>query len=364
MIIPKRVPLSRQTANSLEQEILNLRWETRLPGYRTLCKELKVSRKTLVAALEILTRRKLLLPPNGTRARLINPDFVKDHHSQPSHKRRILIIITNSSFLENDEKKNSLLGEIHASFQEKNWQCRFMDTEEISYQPKARLKQLHQDHPKARWLIDMPSYETTKWCVRNNIRAIAYGGVLGRVKLPCVGASLSALLIQAHQYLHSIGHQRIVALIERPSSDAIERYANYLLNQNIVFRENYHIPKLENMTPTKFQSLLENLFSITPPTAVIISNNKQLIALLGFCIRRNIRIPEDLSIVLSNDLPHKEWFLPGISYFSRDRDREVQAITSYIEHYPIKTPKPMIIPRKFVDKGSVLPPIQKTDWSI
>ncbi|MGB0992035.1 MAG: substrate-binding domain-containing protein [Akkermansiaceae bacterium] len=230
-----------------------------------------------------------------------------------------------------------------------------MDTEEISHHPKEQLEKLHRHNPNARWLIDNPSYETVKWCVRKNIRAVAYGGTMKRIKIPCVGSSLSGLLMQTHQYFQSIGHKRIVHLIERPSEISINIYERYLKKQHLTFRKNYHLPNIDEITAKGFHKMLEGLFSITPPTAIMVSSNRQLIGLLGFCIQHNIKIAEDLSVVISKDSMNIDWFTPGLSYYRRAWERETQELSNLIEHYPANLPEILNVPLQLVNKGSIIP---------
>ncbi|MCP5537014.1 MAG: substrate-binding domain-containing protein [Akkermansiaceae bacterium] len=357
MIVPERIPLSRLTANALEEEILNGRWQTRLPGYRQLCNDLRVSRKTLVDALEILTRRDLLEPPNGTRPRRLKHTITEQHqHHRPSTARRVLICVAgDNSALERDSPL-SMFDQVFSHFNQRGWKCLLIHSNEAGTRPGTKLNQLHSDYPHARWLFGMPSLEVCRWCVRKRIRAVAYGGDIGNTGLPVVGASLSQMLIIAHKHLSSLGHKSIVVLTIEPLAKTVKTYADYLHSRGIQFRNSYHMPDLSGMTREKFNAMLTELHRVTPPTAMVITSHLQLLGVLGYCAQHNLKIPDDLSIILGNDLDYLDWYSPGLSCFHRDSQSEQQALIRLIRSYPAKKVKPLTLPPHLTDKGSVSRP--------
>lgn len=356
MEAPERIPLSRLTANSLEKEILTKRWKTKLPGYRQLCKELQVSRKTLVGALKILTRRGILLPPNGTQARRINPilDTDKNRVSASPESRHVLIVVAEVSL--EDLPNSDPMNRVYSHFQEKGWQCIRIKSNEAENQPGIRLREAHRTYPHARWLIHVPSTATANWCIKNNVRAVAFGGSTRGIRLlPSVSVSLSGMMIQSYTHLRSLGHERITCLADdNHVAQTVQKYSDFLQSHNVAFKRRYHLPQMENITPEEFNKTLASLFSITPPTAVFVFGIHILLGLLGFCIRRGIRVPGDLSILVSEDVPDSKYFSPELTHLARDGDREARNLTNYLQHYPHKTPKPLFTPMKLVEKGSIL----------
>ena len=62
-----RKSLVSQTADVLRQDLQHGLWPGRLPGELELCQRLQISRTTLRAALEVLTREGLLSSSQGRR---------------------------------------------------------------------------------------------------------------------------------------------------------------------------------------------------------------------------------------------------------------------------------------------------------
>ncbi|MEO5712904.1 MAG: substrate-binding domain-containing protein [Luteolibacter sp.] len=74
----------------------------------------------------------------------------------------------------------------------------------------------------------------------------------------------------------------------------------------------YHTPDWEE-TPKGLVKLLESLFQVTPPTALICTDQITTSATLAFLTRRGTDIPREVSVVslLETDLS-LEWLFPGI----------------------------------------------------
>ena len=69
--IPQRISLVAQTKSVLIQGIGERRWKGRLPSERALCEDFQVSRGTLRAAMEILSKQKLIRIRHGQPCQIL-----------------------------------------------------------------------------------------------------------------------------------------------------------------------------------------------------------------------------------------------------------------------------------------------------
>ena len=65
-----------------------------------------------------------------------------------------------------------------------------------------------------------------------------------------------------------------------------------------------------------FNDLLESLFKITLPTAIITDEAYQYIAAQQFFLNKGIRVPQQLSLICSDYAPLFRWCLPTVSHIS------------------------------------------------
>ena len=80
---------------------------------------------------------------------------------------------------------------------------------------------------------------------------------------------------------------------------------------------------------TGFQECLESLFRVTPPTALIIDESPFFLAALQFCARKGLRVPQDVSLICTDDDPHFAWFTPEVAHIRWDRRPVVRRIVRW-----------------------------------
>jgi LacI family transcriptional regulator len=154
-------------------------------------------------------------------------------------------------------------------------------------------------------------------------RGLPIAGV-GPDKPPAMEA-LTRRLIQ-------LGHRRIVMLArgERrlPQPGATERAFLNTLAANGMNPGTYHLPDWEE-NPDGFQHCLEQLFRLTPPTALIVDEAPFFTAAMQFCASRGIQVPKDVSLACCDSDPHFAWCTPPVTHIRWDSGPVVRRIVRW-----------------------------------
>ncbi|MCU0780969.1 MAG: substrate-binding domain-containing protein [Akkermansiaceae bacterium] len=93
----------------------------------------------------------------------------------------------------------------------------------------------------------------------------------------------------------------------------------------------YHLPDWEE-TPEGFAQRLDDLFNLTPPTALILDEAIFLTVAQQHLARRGILSPEHVSLVCCDADPSFPWYLPGVAHIRWDSAPVVRRIARWVEH--------------------------------
>jgi DNA-binding LacI/PurR family transcriptional regulator len=114
------------------------------------------------------------------------------------------------------------------------------------------------------------------------------------------GPVMAPALVSIVARLVELGHRRVVMLSREmrrvPEPAEVETTFLECLGKHGISLGDYHLPQWHESCEG-FQQWLESLFKLTPPTALILHEAHQVVAVLPFIARRGIRVPEDLSLV-------------------------------------------------------------------
>lgn len=350
MKAPERIPLSRKTADSLELAIRSRQWTRKLPGYRKLCEMLGVSPHTMHTALEILTRRKVILPVTGTRSRLIHPELLSQPTLPP--KRDSLLIVTNRPLQVQELLVRQIVEKISVLFHHKDWTVDYAFSAELSAgTPRKEMEELAANYREYRWLLIHPSYAMISWAMSKHLRIVCIGGETQEKKPPTVTASITAMITQSIQHLAELGHRRICTLSSHYSCEArsslINAVRETLMTLAIPFHPIYNLPDIVDNDADGLWKSLHTLWTHSPPSAIVATNAQQLITIYSYCLKHKLRIPEDLSVILTQNGRNLPWFHPSPAHYSLPAQQYVNAASRWIEHYPVKAVEPIFLTPEF-----------------
>ena len=150
--------------------------------------------------------------------------------------------------------------------------------------------------------------------------------------MAAVGPDKPAAVAEATRELIRLGHRKIVLMARPrrrlPEPGAPEKaFLRELASHGLAVGE-YNLPAWEE-TPEDFHRCLEELFRVTPPTAMVIDETAFFFAAQQFLARLGLRVPEDVSLIATDPDPDFHWCRPSIAHISWDSGPLVRRIARW-----------------------------------
>jgi len=116
----------------------------------------------------------------------------------------------------------------------------------------------------------------------------------------------------------------------------------------------YHLPDWEE-NPDAFHAMLEAMFRVTPPTALIVDEPLLFVAVMQFCLSRRLRVLEDLSLICTDNDPAFAWCHHSVAHIAWDSSPVVRRILQWADNVSRGTSdfRQTFSPAKFVAGGTV-----------
>lgn len=355
----KRVSVVESCAQALAELIRSGHWPERIPGTRLLASQLEVSQPTIQKALQLLARQGVLEPAGERRAYQIAAKPRKAGATKPNEVKTIVILTHQELHLMVDSSQRilELLRKLLAS---KGWKVLF-----------RQFDYLHAKAPHRSWERilgvgrDVPVialYGRTclaQWALELNIRIAFLGGVTDGLPVPKFSVSSSQMLGEAYRRLIELGHRRIVTpLCDRAASfsDAMKEAARQQFERaGLPYSPTYTNPERDYLTPDVTRHLLESIFNQTPPTALVLMDWREVLAVFCFLSRLGLKVPGDVSLVLLNEQTDAEWFSPSLARFEFQPNRLVRRLHQWAEGKNLPESK-LVIEALWVSGESIGPP--------
>jgi DNA-binding LacI/PurR family transcriptional regulator len=160
--------------------------------------------------------------------------------------------------------------------------------------------------------------------------------------------------------LIDLGHRRIVLLdslfsVSEPGT-AGSAFLDALSAGGITVGS-YNLPGWEGGQGGLY-TLLDSLFQHTPPSAIIAGSGPTYFATLHFLLNRGIRVPQDLSLIVSDDDPDLNQCEPSVSHIRWKSSRlVVNRIVGWVNNISEgkEDTRQTTIKAEFVEGGTVGP---------
>ena len=320
-----RISATERVAAHLREELLRGALWDPLPGVHALTAELGTNHNTVEKALRLLEQEGLLVTQGPGRRRRI---AVAEGKVARPLRLAILDFDPPAVALADGYMTDLLhrLGEAGHSvfFADK---CLLELGMEV-----GRIARLVRRTEADAWVVCAGSREVIEWFAAQPAPVFALFGRRGGLPIAGVGPDKVTAQAAVTRRLIELGHRRIVQLARRnrrlPVPGAAERAILEAMAARGIETGLYNLPDWEE-TGKGFHGCLTELFRVTPPTALIIDEAPFLVAALQFLGRRGLRVPEDVSLVCTDDDRAFAWCEPTIAHIRWDSRPVVQRVVRW-----------------------------------
>ena len=210
------------------------------------------------------------------------------------------------------------------------------------------------------WIVCAGSREVLEWFSAQPVPAFALFGRRDGLPIAAAGPATHFVCIEATRHLLALGHRRIVSLCRRerrkPGPGMTEQAVLDEIAAHGVPTSDYNLPDWEE-SPDGLQKLLDSLFRVTPPTAMLIDEAPLFAAVQQFLANRSIRVPRQLSLVFTTNDPTFAWCIPSISHIRWDTAPVIRRVVQWAANvsHGKKDLRQTLTPAEFVVGGTIGP---------
>jgi DNA-binding LacI/PurR family transcriptional regulator len=341
---------AEQVAEYLRRALGRGEWGGRIPGGNQLAGLLGVGRNTVEAALQMLENQGVLAGQGaGKRRRVVLGECMK---SAPTLRVAILPGVVEDRRVDYVvELQHELVEAGHvAFFTEKSLNELAMDVNRIA----RMVKRTEADA----WVVVGSSRAVLEWFVGYGVPAFALFGRRRDLTIAGVGPDKASAFREVVRRLVELGHRRIVllALAARrlPEPGLPERAFLAELAAHGIGTGPFNLPDWEE-SPEGLHHLLDSLFQVTPPTALLIDEAYLFHAVKHHLSERGIRIPGDVSLVCTDPDRTFDWCRPSIAQIHWDSSPLVRRIILWAENVARggKDLRQTLTPARFIEGGTI-----------
>jgi DNA-binding LacI/PurR family transcriptional regulator len=312
----QRLSTIDQFTAHLRAGLLSGHWMGTMPGEHRLAEEFAINRKTVKAALRMLENEGLLVNRGrGAQRRIVLPEG----HAPASLRVAILLYEQSDQTLDYlIDCKNKLEAAGHTVFYAPS------HLTEIKMDVRRLARMVGKTEADA-WVVGAGTREVLQWFIEQKTPAFALYGRRHKLKIAGIGPDNIPAFVEATRRLIELGHHRIVFLdsLYKFSEPGVTGTAFLdALSAGGITTGTYNMPGWEGGLEGLY-AYLDSSFQRTPPTAIILGSSITYLATLHFLLNRGIRVPQDLSLIVSGDNPDFNQCEPSVSHLCWKSSRPV-----------------------------------------
>ena len=210
------------------------------------------------------------------------------------------------------------------------------------------------------WVVCAGSPDVLEWFAAQPLPTFALFGRRRSVRLAGTGPDHLPAGLAAVRRLLELGHQRIVMVVRqerrsgRPGS--VERAILDEMEAHGIRTGSYNLPDWEDSCEG-FHRLLDQLYRITPPSALILDQAFLFFAAQQHLAQRGILAPQQVSLVCTAPDPAFAWCQPTIAHIRFDMRQALRRVARWADNVAggKDDRRQSLIKAEFVDGGTLGP---------
>jgi DNA-binding LacI/PurR family transcriptional regulator len=210
------------------------------------------------------------------------------------------------------------------------------------------------------WIVTAGARPLLEWFVEEEVPVFAIFGRLNGLPLAGAISDKWSAIAKATRQLIELGHRRIVFLTRRalriPQQAPILQVFLGELEAHGISTGPYNLPDWEEDLDG-FHRLLNSLFQHTPPTALIVDESIFLVATMLFLQSRRLQVPEDVSLICTDNDPHFTWCRPSVAHIQWETAPVVRRALRWADNLArsMKDIRQKVVNAEFIEGGTIGP---------
>ncbi|MBL9145142.1 MAG: substrate-binding domain-containing protein [Verrucomicrobiaceae bacterium] len=290
-----KLTITEQTAAHVREGIRSGRWRGELPGVLRLAQLCDVSKDSMRGALRMLEAEGMISAGHAGTRRIVLGKGV----AAGNRPLRVAIFPHDPLMIESREM-HDLLHDVRRELLAAGHSAEFTPkTQSELHHDLRRIAKLVAGTPADAWIVGPAPRETLEFFAAQSVPVITIGGRCMEVTIASVYTDTAPAYREVLRQLFAFGHHRIVLLCPRswrqPAPGVTLKACLEELAAHEIAATEFNVPDYEP-TALGLNSLLESLFSVTPPTALIVVNPEEATAVYVFLARHGLAVPRDVSL--------------------------------------------------------------------
>ncbi len=317
---------AEQVAGHLREALLSGELSGTIPGVRPLAAELGVNHKTTEVALNLLQDEGLLVDQGPGRSRKI---VLPEDYAPPAMQVAMLDYDApskGSDYMIDLRHQLNTAGHV-PFFADKTLEELGMNVGRVA----RFVKKTRADA----WVVCAASRDVLRWFADYEKPAFALFGRRSTLPIAGIGPDHVTAWRLLTRRLITLGHQRIVTLVREhlrvPEPSPAVRAMLEEMQANGLATSSYNLPDWDE-TREGFHRVLDGLFQVTAPTALILDEPLLFHAAKHHLAHRGIHAPAQVSLVCADPDPTFAWCLPTIAHFNWDYRPLVSRIARWADN--------------------------------
>jgi DNA-binding LacI/PurR family transcriptional regulator len=317
---------SEQVAEHLRGELLSRRWKGTMPGVPALAAELGVDHKAVASGMRLLEQEGLLISQGLGRPRRIERP---KNHAPP--EVRVALLVFNST-----GRAGELISELLHLLEQAGHVPFFADKslQDLGMDARRVARFVRRTEADA-WVVVSGSKEVLEWFAKQDTPAFALVGNRAGLPLAGVGPDKTPALGKATRRLIALGHHRISVLCRHQlrlpePAETLRGFLDEIEAAGITAGP-FHLPNWEE-SGDGFERVLDSLFKITPPTALILDEPYLYYAAYHYLAGRGLRVPQDVSLVCTDGDWGFLWCKPSVAHMRWEHRPVVLRVVRWVNN--------------------------------
>lgn len=308
----KTFSVTEQAAAHLREELRQGRWSGTMPGRRVLARDLGVSHSTVQGALDLLEKEGLLVPEGVGKRRRIACSILRS-----ARRLRIGILLYEPTM-----RKLDYMVDLRHELEAAGHMAIFTSKSLVELGMNVRrVANLVGRTEADAWVVCAGSKDVLGWFAKLGQPVFALFGRRRSLSIAGTGPYKLPTRRQLLRRLVELGHRRIVMLAReerrKPSPGEAEQAFLDELQALGVPTSRYHLPDWKD-SPEALRNCLDELFRLTPPTAIIVQEAPVFLAVQQHLANHGIIAPRDVTLICEDHDDIFAWCHPTIAHIRWD----------------------------------------------